>query len=323
MRAFRIFILLFVCLLSGCVHHRAHRELMNPIEIPHQTEVTRVLPYFDKVYVKVPVNVTLRTQQRSSRVVLKGNSVDIPLIYTTVRNKTLFVTLGSVKPHVSKKKIQYGPIDIMIDMGTIHSFAYRGKGKVTGQIQSNDMNIWIKNSRQTTFSGNINLHHLTVAGPGVTQIKDIKSDHLVIDLYGNPKVELEGVAALSALNIEGSPMFSFYWVNSPNLVIRAPKGYGKIKLAGIVDRLDVDISGKSYLDATYIRARETFVKTRGHALAKIATTERQHTLAKDSSDIYFYNLPSDKTDFMGKNGAVLDMRPWNLQLEQVYTQYNK
>jgi hypothetical protein len=38
--------------------------------------------------------------------------------------------------------------------------------------------------------------------------------------------------------------------------------------------------------------------------------EAQHALAKGSSNIYFYDLPDMKADFMAENGSILDLREW-------------
>ena len=100
---------------------------------------------------------------------------------------------------------------------------------------------------------------------------------------------------------------SLYWVKSRELTIRA-RGKSFIQLAGVVDKLDVELWGQAHFGGRYLRAMRSFVKTHNQSVAEISAVKRQHTLASDTSDIHFYNIPTMKADFMANNGAVLDMR---------------
>lgn len=320
----------FLCLmLTGCqLFHKSKSvdsvSKESKAQYHHYVQVSRHLPSFVNVNIKVPVNVRLHTGCRTSEVVLSGDAHDLPLIQTTVRNQTLYVTLGSLKPHFTKKRTAYGPIDIDIRMPTIHRFSYRGKGRIVGQnITSQGMDIALNNPGTTHFDGRINLHHLTIIGSGYTEIKGIQSDHLDIYLHGHPKVQLVGVANLSEVVALGAPKMSFYWLKSPSFKLRGRGDGGVIQIGGITDKLDVELSGNMHFDGRYIRAKETFVKTHQHAIAEIVTSLHQHTLALDASDIYYHTLPETSSNFMANNGAILDMRDWALQLEQPYSDYNK
>ncbi len=313
-------------LLGGCkgLHKIAPKNDIEKQEYAHYVTETRHLPYFVNVNINVPVNVQLHTGYRTSEVILSGDAHDLPLIQTTVRNQTLHVTLGSLKPHITKKKTLYGPITIDVRMPSIHQFVYRGKGRIVGKnITSDGMDIRLNNSGSTHFDGQINLHKLTIVGAGYTEINDIKSDDLEVYLHGHPKVQLTGVANVSSIVALGSPKLSFYWLKSPLFKLRARGAGGVIQIGGVADKIDVELNGNIHFDGRYIRAKETFVKTHGHAIAYIATALHQHTLAMDASDIYYYTLPVTNSNFMAKNGAVLDMRSWELQLEQPFSAYNK
>lgn len=319
----RLSCLLFFYFMTGCVAHHKMGEI-KPVEKSHHSTLTKPLPSFVNVYVDAPVNVNLHTNQRISNVTLSGDARDVPLIFTQVKNQTLYVTLGRIEPHLSKKKPHYGKINVDINMQAIHGLIYRGNGRVVSHnMNTNYIDVWIKNLGKTCLDGKIGLHKLTVVGTGDTQIDGVKSDDLKVYLYGRPRVQLTGTAALSRLDIHGDAMFSFYWLSGRHLMIRSHEGSPKIQVAGVVERLDVELWGKTKFNGRYIRARQTFVKTHEHAIAEIATTSRQHTLALDASDIYFYNLPTYLTNFMGKSGAILDMRPWDFKLEQQTTPYNK
>ena len=116
--------------------------------------------------------------------------------------------------------------------------------------------------------------------------------------------------------------FSLSWVKTPTLIVRG-SNKAFIQLAGIANKLDVELWDFSQLNARYLRARRAFVKTHDNSVAKISTTSHQHLLATDASDIRQYNLPAMKTDFMAMEGAILDMRAFNTAFVEEPTPYNK
>jgi hypothetical protein len=166
------------------------------------------------------------------------------------------------------------------------------------------------------------LHVLDIKGSGLTQISGISSQNLQLHLQGTPKIQLVGMANLANLNVEGSPSISFYWVKTETLTIRAREG-SRIQLAGAVNRLDVELWGHAHFKGRYLRAQRSFVKTHDHSVAEISVANHQSNLATDSSDIYYYNLPNTRADFMAFDGSVLDMREWNRAVMRDYTRYNK
>jgi len=315
--------LLFFCVIAGCAKHQEVKKTYSVSEIGHQVTETRSLLAFDQVYIDAPVNVKLNTNKRMSQVTLTGRAPGLAMIDTRVKNQILYVTLGNKERYKGERGVHHSPVELNIDMRTIHRLTYHGKGRLVARINTNYMDAWIKNPGETILDGQINLHQLTVIGPGYTQIRGLKGDNLKVNLYQNPKVELTGLAALTRLDIKGDAVFSYYWLRGGRLVVRAREGSPRVQLAGIVEKLDVELWGGARFNGRYVRARETFVKTHQHAIADISTTARQHTLAMDASDVYFYNLPPFLSNFMAENGAVLDMRDWDLYLLQEYTPFNK
>ncbi len=175
---------------------------------------------------------------------------------------------------------------VVLDLYPRHltSLNYKGTGAVIGNnLYSNYLNLSINNSGKTQLNGQMNVHQLTINGNGI---------------------------------------FSLYWIKSHNLIIRE-FGNATVLLAGIADQLDVELWQNSRFNGRYLRAKQVFVKTHDHAIAGVNAMSAQHTLASDASDIYFYNLPNTRADFMAYNGSVLDMRDWQLFNNQEYTQYNK
>ena len=279
--------------------------------------------FFDHVYVDAPVNVTLHTGHQGYHVTLEGDSGDLEQMHTAVKNGVLYVTLGQHHARVLKPHLHGGQVNITIETQSLRGFTYRGKGTVIAHgIRTQNMDVWIKNPKETLLDGQIDLNKLTVIGDGYTQISGVSSQNLAVKLIGKPKVQLTGMAAMTSLDIQGKGMFSFYWVKGNALIVRARQG-ARIQLAGITELLDVELWDSSRFNGRYLRATRTFVKTHDHALAELMTTSRQHTLALDASDIYFYNLSRYLTDYMAQNGAVLDMRDWALDMAQEYTDDNK
>lgn len=316
----RTLLSMFLFLLSGCVAHRAPTPR---VDHPPQGYTQRVetLEPFSSVVIKAPVHVNIHTNSPRSGVVLHGYATDLAQFHVRSEQGVLFIDYG--RAHVGRQYHLRDDVTVDINMQVLRRFTYKGKGIVTGHhIQTSDLEMRIQNSEKTSFDGQLHLHHLTVIGPGYTEMSGISGSDVNITLRNNPKVQLTGMAKLASLDINGKAVFSYYWVKSNTLRVRA-RGNPRIQLAGTVERLDAELWGNAQLHGRYLRARRVFAKTHDHAIAEIATLSRQHTLALDASDIYFYNLPTMRTDFMAKNGAVLDMRDWELAMEQEYTRYNK
>jgi hypothetical protein len=290
--------LLFICLLVGC-HHRS--QAPSPAIQPSIKK--QITENFTRVSVTGNLDVNLHTGVLHSQVV------------PTVKDGILRVSLGKGYPH-------HGPMKVDISTHYLSSFTYRGKGTVTGMnLHSNALDVHIQNKGKTLLQGQLDVRNLDVTGPGYVQLNGVNSHLLQVKLAGKPHVQVVGTANLNSLDMKGTGWFSLYWVKSNRLKIRA-KDDVFFQLAGITEILDVELWGKARFNGRYLRAMRSFVKTHDHSEADIATVARQHTFATDTSNIYFYNLPDMKADFMGCNGAVLDMREWGRPFMQEPTRYN-
>ena len=81
--------------------------------------------------------------------------------------------------------------------------------------------------------------------------------------------------------------------------------------------------GSSQFKGRYLRAQRSFVKTHDQSVAEISAVNHQSNLATDASDIYYFNIPNTRADFMAFNGSVLDMREWSQYDTEEFTRYNK
>lgn len=277
---------------------------------------TQKLAFVNQVVVEGRLNVNLHTGYRQPEVTLYGDPRDLAQVMIQDKQGRLVVSLGQGYP-------RYGQVSADIRTHRIVALTYRGAGTVKGmKLYAKPFDLDMDNSGNTELSGDIALRRLTVRGNGLLRINGVKAIDLKVRMSGRPRVELRGMANLASLDLKGDGLFSMYWVKSDNLRVRADDGI-YVQLAGVANQLEVKLCGHAKLNARYLRARRLFVKTYDHSVAEVSAVKHQHTLASDASDIYFYNLSDTRTDFMAFNGAVLDMRPWNLQAREEYTRYNK
>lgn len=305
----RFFSLLFVgVLLASCVH--IHHPTMQPVL------QNRIVPAFNQVIVKGRLNVSLHTGCRQPQVILHGDPRDIAQVSTLVANNTLVVTSNSGYPGYSELLVE-------ICARSLRSFNYQGAGTITGNnLHINSLDLSITNPGKTQLAGYIGLHTLVGKGDGYIQINGVHSQFLQLSLTGETKVQLEGVINISNLDLDGDGKVGMYWIKSKSLTIHS-RGTTFIQMAGVVDQLDLELWGTAQFKGRYLRANRTFVKTHDESVAEIKSLKHQHTLASDHSNIYFYQIPITRTDFMAFNGAVLDMRDWNQYEMRDYDRFNK
>jgi hypothetical protein len=275
--------------------------IFKPMTEKNAQQVSRPIPInnFTQVSLLGTLNVKLHTGYAHPKVVLQGDARDVNKIKVVVNNEVLQIKQNSPPKHGSVLVTVYGK--------TLRVISYKGAGAIEGRhIVSKMLDVNITNRGNTTLQGQMGLRRLIVKGSGTTFVEGVNSQYLTVALAGNPVVQVKGVVNLTKLDVKGQGWFGLYWVKSHALIVRATHKV-KIQLAGIVNRMDVELWDKAIFKGRYLRAKEAFVKTHGNAVAELTSVQKQHTLALDDSDIRFYNRPPYRTDFMGNNGAVLDM----------------
>jgi hypothetical protein len=310
-------LILMAFFLTACVPHGVKKAPVTALPLTYQSSTQyKQLTSFNRIEAQGQLNVTLHTGYRKPQVVLKGDPRDLQQIKAVVVQNTLYLSLGGGYP-------QHGAVHADIQTQYLSGFSYKGAGLVNGgQIHSSALDLALANRGTTQLGGVIGLRRLDIAGNGITEISGINTPALQIHLQGNPKVQLSGVATLSNLVMDGNVWFSLYWLRSDVLTVRA-KNRSRIQLAGTVNRLDLELWGHAYFKGRYLRAQRSFVKTHGYAVAEISSVNHQSTLASDASDIYYYNLPNTREDFMAYDGSVLDMREWDRINLRDFDRYNK
>ena len=309
-------LILIAFLLAGCTHNR---QKMPPPPVQQYSESSRQyrqVPQFSQVDAEGRININLHTGYKQPQVILRGDPRDLALVQTHVSGTTLYLIVGKGAP-------KYGEINAEVSGQFLNRLSYKGAGYISGsQLHTSFLELYLANQGTTSLGGTIGLQRLEVYGRGMTQISGITSHDLQIRLKGKPKVKLSGFVSLSKLNIDGDGWLSLYWIKSSNLTIRS-KHAAKIQLAGTVNRLDVELWGLSQFKGRYLRAQRSFVKTHDKSVAEISSVNHQSNLATGASDIYYYNLPNTRADFMANAGSVLDMRGWGQPDLEDFTRYNK
>lgn len=313
-RYYLLILTLFVT--TACIHRES--SLPPPVlpnMVPHVIKQYRPVTPFTQVDVQGRINVTLHTGYKKPRVLLTGDIRDLVQVRTIINEGILFVSLGKGYP-------RYGEVHVDIRGTFLNVLRYKGTGLIIGkQLHTRYLELYLANQGTTRLGGTIGLQKLEVVGNGLVQIDGVQSYDLQVSLIGNPKVRLNGFVSLAKLDIDGNAWLSLYWLRSDNLTIRAKKD-AKIQLAGIVNRLDLELWGNAQFKGRYLRAQRSFVKTHDKSSAEIYSLNHQSNLATDASDIYYYNLPATRADFMAFNGSVLDMREWSQYDLEDFTRYN-
>ena len=310
-----LFLMCCALLIAGC-SLSPHVKSPMPTSMPLSHQLVRHPAAFTRIKVTGKMDVNLRTGHAQPRIILRGNPQDLPQVITTVTNGTLVVSLPKHYP-------KFGRVAIEIDTHHLNAFEYHGKGEVSGNhLRTRLLDLVLDNKGRNIFQGQIGLHQLVILGNGYTEINGIHSPFLMVKFSGRPKVRLGGSVNISVLDMNKGGSLTLYWVKSKVLTVRA-RDNALIQLAGVVEHLDVELWGAAQFKGRYLRAERAFVKTHNQSIAEISAVKRHHTLAKDASDIQFFNIPVMKADFMANNGAVLDMRDLGSPYVQEYNQYNK
>jgi hypothetical protein len=310
-------LILMVFLLSSCAHRHSVTPQKAIEPTPSVAQQVRTPGLFDQVDASGRINVTLHTGYKHPQLILRGDPRDLSQVRTVVSNNTLFVSLGAGFPH-------YGAVSVDIRGGELNKFRYVGAGELTGsQLNTRFLDMYLENQGTTRLGGSVGIQDLVVKGRGLVQISGVTGYNLHIDLIGSPKVQMSGLVNLAKLEVNGAGSLSLYWVNSKNLRVLA-KNKAKIQLAGRANRLEVDLWGMAQFKGRYLRAQRSFVKTHNQSVVELSSVNHQSSLSTDSSNIYYYNIPNTRADFMGFNGSTLDLRDLaSPYLDQEYTRYNK
>ncbi|MDP3562475.1 MAG: DUF2807 domain-containing protein [Legionellaceae bacterium] len=319
-----ITLLVLSTFLMSCArfHHQPARPFhflhSKSTHAPGNTPINQnvIVTSFNQVKIKGNFEVNLHTNSRQPTVIFHGDPRDLAHV-------KWFVTHNELMIEAEKDYPKYGHVYIDISSRYLRSFVYQGSGAIAGQyLYSKSLDLYIKNNGNTTLDGQLVLHRAAFGGKGYTKIKGIQTSAMQLSLSDNAHVQLSGVADVSTINMKGHSWLSLYWVKGNMLKLRL-KESARVQLAGTVGFFDAALRDDARFNGRYLRARRAFVKTEDRSEADINVVEAQHTLATGTSNIYFYDLPDMKADFMAENGSVLDLREWERPFMKEPTRYNR
>lgn len=307
-------LIVFAFFLTACAHRAPKNELPPPEVI--KTKQVRRVPSFNQVHVQGQINVSLHTGYKEPQVILSGDARDLATVKAEVTQNTLYLSL------IGKGSPLHAPIYAEVRGQFLNRLMAKKTPIITGdRINTRLLDVYLEETDNVRLGGSIGLRVLDVKGKGLVRINGVYSPNLQLHLQGSPKVQLSGMVNLANLSMQGDAWLSLYWVKTDNLTVRA-KNKTRIQLAGAVNRLDVELWGNARFKGRYLRAQRSFVKTHDRSVAEISVAKHQSNLATDASDIYYFNLPTTRADFMAYNGSVLDMREWNQFDLKDFNRYN-
>lgn len=267
--------------------------------------VIKPLGYFTGIVLSGNIDVDIKTDSPYSQIVLTGDPEMVQQVQITEKNDTVTISQAP-QWFIANKK---GPAKVHADIYTRYLNDLTLKN-YTGHLQAKNLNapylnLNLNHSGTVFLSGKLGVNQLSISGNGINQIQGIDSDYLAIQMTGNPSVDLTGVVNVQSINATGGRL-RLYWVDSNTLNVRQ-SGTSSIELAGVVNHLMLHLRDSAYFNGRYLRTILGYAKTYDKSVADVQFLKSQAVLANDDSTISFFGKPPYKADFMGRNGAVLDM----------------
>ena len=316
-----LFAVVVFALLPSCGVHRTAPVMSRGVYTS-----TYFAPRFSAIDIIAPINVNLHTNSSRARVVIRANPHDRAKLVVAVKHDVLHVSpVERFAHHVQYDTTYTGPITVDIYTPSLRRLAVHGNVHLTGHrlvTRLMDASFDLDTSATVNLDGQIGLHELNVTGSGSVTIQGNLKQNVMVKMSQNPRVHLTGEVRLASVEASGRGFLSVYWVKSPTTIIRLHDAVS-LQLAGFTHLLNVELWNDARFNGRYLRADRSFVRTHNHSRANISTIDRQHVVALDSSDIFLDELPVMTSDFMGHDGAVIDMRDIEAPRVRENTLYNK
>ena len=314
----RAFILsVLITFLTSCAFNYHLKEVSKTApKLPVKVSVTQRTGEFTKVRVVGKIDVYLHTGVKYNKIVFQGESDDVAHTTRIVNNDELYIEVGKGYP-------KYGHLKVDIYMHRFTAFTFRGSGNIYAKgVAAKCIDLDIDNNQNTLFDGSFGVSRAKFANIGYTKIRGVRGCVTNLTLTENAKVKLIGYSNVANINMNDRAELKLFWVKSKTLRVQL-KGRARAEISGLAENFHAKTWDKSCLDSRHLMSQNSFVKTYNFSEAYISVVKNQHTLANDKSNIYYYFLPETKTDFMAREGSVLDMREWTRPFIRSYTKYNR
>ncbi|MEE9451751.1 MAG: DUF2807 domain-containing protein [Gammaproteobacteria bacterium] len=261
-------------------------------------EIQAVEP-FNVVRASGDVNIHIISDPGNYAVRLIGGEKESAEVEVRVLDNVLYV-------HRDPSKSDQEPLaEIYVD--SLYQLDYTGDANVfAGNLDSALLDVTVDTQGTVSLAGKIGLRELSVQGSGKVDIDGIVSRELAVTLEGSAKVVLHGHADLETLDYTGSGEIIFPTVNSTELDING-SGSAYVELGGKVNKLNVKLNDSALFNGKSLVAQQANIKTYQQSLAEIHVVGAQEALASDESNIYYYQEPKFKANYMAEDGSVLYM----------------
>lgn len=271
------------------------------------SEDQRLVGYFTSLVVSGSADIDIRTGSQQSALTLTGDPKDLQHVIVTEKNDTLIIRMDEGFPWYT-----YSPVHITVSTQFLNNLTTQ---HYSGHLQASNLNtsyfnadINLESTGAVALNGKVGLHHLAISGSGNTQIHGINSQFVEVSMRDNAAADLTGIANLQSLNARGKGSLRLYWVDSDTdtLTIRQhDETY--VELAGVAKTLDLKLYDHARFNGRYLRAKHGYIKTYDNSTADIQLLNTRAVVADNNSTINFYGKPPYKSDFMARNGAILDI----------------
>lgn len=287
-------------------HYRKPPPKPLPPDALEFRKLSKNLEFFDGIEAQGPMELHIISDAPCTKMVIEGPKI---LVNATLSNTHISSTSHL---HVTVPILPYPalpPLKVTVYVPKLRRLSYKGWGSVRAtHLTSTTMSIHLENHGPVSLSGkNFGIERLYLSGTGKIKIEGTKSYNLVLDAWGNERVNIAGEVRLNHILLGNRVHVSLFWVKSHDLIIRLYQ-MARLDIAGMADLLDAHVSGGAWLNARYLRTQESFIKSYQRARVDIQTSTAQHTLAVGTSNIYFHDQPYFYANYMDGAGSVLDMQ---------------
>ncbi len=161
-------------------------------------------------------------------------------------------------------------------------------------------------SGAVNVSGRVGIRTISNTGSGCINVIGADSNKLTINASGNSCTTIAGFANLKKVTAAGNSQVYLYWVSNKDggLYVTGCDN-ARIGLAGNVNNMNVDLSGRSRFDGKNLHACNVYARTRDSAHANITADQKMFAAAANNSSVYFYGSPNMVSRFISENATVI------------------
>lgn len=259
-----------------------------------------ILPRFNGILVNGPINFHIIVDGKANYLEMQGS----PALLNAVK---YHVDPEGVLQFSIQKKYINPELQINIHAARLNRIIQTGSGNVfINYLIPQALQIDKSGTGNLLIKGKVELVQMNNSGFGNITIKNIKSPRLFMNVSTAGVIKLTGVVNLATLDFSGPGNLQMYWVKSGHLIVHT-YGSGTVALAGIARLVDAYANDSSHLDLRYLRARTIFVKSYGNASVDVWANDNLFALARDNSNIYYFNKPGYRSRIMRENSSILPM----------------